>query len=706
MNQKINRLTNYILKIILPLTAFLTPLFFLPLTNNFFNPAKQLLLIFLASISLIVWTFRFITQKQVRFSITPATTPLLLLSIIYIVSSFFQASNTPVSLLGRTTTIASLFFIFLTVSSSQDKKVIKPTLNALILSSSLLSLVTIAQYLNLGQITSIPWLQNQFFNPAGSLISLLTLLVPLLATTIYLGFTKKGIMQILYFVSSSLIIVASIMAVSLLLPQDDQTTLVILPFTAGWSIAVDILKNLRYALIGIGPENFSSAFTRFKPLSINNTGHWNTRFSNSSNHYFHLLTTTGILGFLFYILATIKPLISSLKQTVSSGRTTTLHILLGATLLVQLLVPINVTLLTLTFTALTLLFLHQKSQPATTIKQVSFSLSSDDNQTINLIPWALFIPTLTLIGFTGYFQARAYAADTVFYSSLKAIQNNQGVQAYNQQIRAVQLKPYSTNFRISYSQTNLALANSIASQPEDGQLTEQQRANVTQLIQQSIQEAKNATQLEPTNVATWSNLANIYRQLINLAQDAEQWAIAAYTQALRLDPLNPQLRIGLGSLHYSLENYQEAIELFKQATNAKPDMANAYYNLSVAYRDTDQLQKSLRSLRITAELLEPTSDDYQTVQDQISQLEEVVKSQLQQQAQQAQQQQQQPGSQLQTPTPIPSPTIEPIELPDESGLQVPPEETEEEAQADNQNADDQENPEPTPEDNPQTPPAQ
>lgn len=671
MNKFLDKTSSQLLKIILPLTAFLVPLFFLPYTADFFAPNKQILLGLLASIALLSWALKSLAQRQIKLTITSSTTFLFLLVIIFILSSLLQTPNTTQALLGRTSLITSLFIILLTTTSEQDKELIPTTLNFIIASISIASLFTIIQYLELGQATSISWLQSQNFNPIGGPLSLLTILLPVLPFTIYRAFKKEGFHQILLFLSSSLMIVSAIMAISLVIPQNNQQFLAILPPTAGWNIAVEVLKNIRTTLLGTGPETFSSAFSRFKPLSINQTPFWNIRFNNSSNHFFHLITTIGILGSAFYLISILKPLIKSLKGNSSTSHRTDLIILLSLTLLSQLLTPINITLLTLTFIILSLMIIDSKNTSSSRQLSLSFS-SGQDSQNDIILPWILLSTSLLLIGFYGYFKTRAYAADITYTSSIKALQNNQGAQAYNLQIRSLQLKPYDANYHIAYSQTNLALANSIASQSQEGQLTEQQRANITQLIQQSINEAKVATQLEPSNPATWANLANIYRQLINLAQDAEQWAVAAYTQAIRLDPLNPQLRVSLGGLHYSLQNYEEAIELFKQATNAKPDWANAYYNLAVAYRDDQQPQKALRNLRIVGELLEPTSEDYQTVQDQITQLEKIIENETPTSTPESQQ-----TDEIQAPTPIPSPTIEPIQLPDESGLEIPQEATSE-----------------------------
>ena len=220
----------------------------------------------------------------------------------------------------------------------------------------------------------------------------------------------------------------------------------------------------------------------------------------------------------------------------------------------------------------------------------------------------------------------------------------------------------------------MALANALASQEEP---SDEDRNNIIQLIQQAIREAKNATALDPNSPIAWQNLASVYRQLIGLADNAESWTVAAYTQAIALDPVNPQLRLDLGGVYFSLGNYEEAIRLFSQAVEAKPDWANAYYNLAAAYSQAQAYPQAVQAMRIVVDLLEPTSPDYQTAQDQLKELEKLAESAAPpaQEGEQLPPVDGEPAQQpeLITPTPIPSPSIEPIQLPDGSGIDLPAE---------------------------------
>ena len=243
-----------------------------------------------------------------------------------------------------------------------------------------------------------------------------------------------------------------------------------------------------------------------------------------------------------------------------------------------------------------------------------------------------------------------------------AAQQNRGLQTYNLQQKAIQRNPFNDNYRISFSQTNFALANSIANQGEE-ELTDQDKQNIQQLISQSVASAKNAIAINRQNSTNWQNLAGIYRNLLNYAQNAGQWTISAYQGAINTFPTNPQLRLQLGSLYYSTGNYDQAIRHFNKAIDLKPDWANGYYNLSHAYQQKEDWVPAFLNMQQVLALVERDSDDYQKVQEELA----ALKEKLPQQQQQTVQDQQRQESELTTPSPLPSPRarFEDITLPED-----------------------------------------
>jgi hypothetical protein len=275
-----------------------------------------------------------------------------------------------------------------------------------------------------------------------------------------------------------------------------------------------------------------------------------------------------------------------------------------------------------------------------------------------------------------YFSGRVIAADLTYKNALDAISGNLGTPAYNLLISAINLNPYMEAYHLTYSQLNLALANSIAGK---GDLTETDRNTISQLIQQAIREGKAAIALNPGKVTNWENLAVLYRNLINFAQGADQWAIAASTQSVALSPTDPNLRLSLGRLYFSLADYDNAVLFFNQAAALKPDWPNAHYNLAAALKEKKNLSSAVTELQTTLSLLPSNSADAAQLKNELDSLEKAIAATA---SAGAPTKASEPTTSSKTttgsaglsaPTPIPSPIIKPpLELGNESAPPASP----------------------------------
>lgn len=617
MRQALDKLATGLLRYLLPATALLLPLFFLPLTTDFFQINKNLLLFASGSLSLLAWSVRNITRRRVSLSLTPATLASLLLAAAYLLSSLIQSKNPYMSLINRTSLIISLAALYLAVTSSQkNKEVINLTYTALFFSGAVASLFSLFSFL--GGLSLIPnapafgeampaWLIAKTMNPTGGPIPFLTFVLPLIPVSLYLAFkSSRWPLRAGLLFSSALFAGASISQISLLLPGNDNAPVLLLPFTAGWSIALDIFKNARTAFLGVGPENFLAAFTRLKPAYLNLTPLWDSRFGSSSNELFTVLTTTGLLGAGFWLAMFLKSGSLALKHKLTAP-----FLLLLGYFIANLVVPANGVLLGMGFISLALVGL-------------SLKLDTDEIKDITdqsaFLPWVFGFISCGVLVFFWYFEGRAYAANLATYKALNLLNTN-ATESYNQQIAAYNLEPGNPSYRLNFSKTSLALANSIAAKKD---LSDQDKTNITQLVEQSIREAKNATKLDPDNVFVWENLAGIYSQLINFAQGAQDWAIASYGQAISIDPNNARLRLNLGGVYFSLKDYDSTQKMYEQAVSLKPDWANAHYNLSAIEKTKGNYAKALEQMRIVVGLLDPNSKDYQQATNELSDLEKLA----------------------------------------------------------------------------------
>jgi len=591
------------------------------------------------------------------------------LSLIYIISSYFQSPTKLYSLTHSTAIFVSLTLLFIIFSSYiklTDAKTIRLTIFSIFLSLGLLSLITLIQFTGLNDNNSIAWLQNKAFNPIGGPLILLTFALPLLPGLIYLSIKiNHWLTKVALFTTAALTIAATISSFSLIWPLNSQTQTLILPLSAGWSIAVDTFKSLRTILLGTGPDTFFYTFTQLRPSWLNLTPLWTVRFANSSNELFTVITTAGLVAGILWILIPLKTINAILRNNKRSMTANFALMTLVSTFVTMLLVPANISLYILMFICLILGSLHLKHQKLT--KSITIDLS----KTANLFKFGLIVVILVLLGVFWSSTGPSYAAQLSTFKAIQTLSKDASI-SYSHQIEAYKLDPLNPTYRINFSQTSLRLANAIAGKSN---LSDQEKSNITQLISQTIREAKNATTLNPRNILSWENLARIYRDLINLAQGADQWAVASYQQAIRLDPTNPRLRLELGGLLLSLKNNQDAIKLFNQAIELKPDWANAHFNLANVYNATGNYAQALREMRITAGLLDPQSDDYQTTQDQIAELEKKVSQTTPKETPNPTQtpiSTETDAQKLTTPTPFPSPSEKKIQLPSDAAPEIPP----------------------------------
>jgi tetratricopeptide (TPR) repeat protein len=70
--------------------------------------------------------------------------------------------------------------------------------------------------------------------------------------------------------------------------------------------------------------------------------------------------------------------------------------------------------------------------------------------------------------------------------------------------------------------------------------------------------------------------------------------------------------LNVGGIYYITKNYDQSIQFFTDAANLKPDYANAYYNLSISYRDKGDIADALVVANQTVSLLQTNknSADY------------------------------------------------------------------------------------------------
>ena len=282
---------------------------------------------------------------------------------------------------------------------------------------------------------------------------------------------------------------------------------------------------------------------------------------------------------------------------------------------------------------------------------------------INTIVFVGLLSTL-IIGSFGYHAYYVYGGQ---YKFLQSLITNDALARYELQSKAITFDPRESVYRRSFIDTNLFIARSL-SQVENP--TETDTTQVQQLVSQSVEEARVLTEIvNPLDVGNWEARGQVYDALSGVAENADQFAVSAYTNAINLQSTSPRLWLSLGSVYYRQKSYQNAVQAFSRSVQLKNDYPNAHYNLAFALNDAGDPISAVTQLEIVQRLIPAGTEDAKRLAEDIvamKKLAAVLAAKLQDEAA-ARVEQEKNILQGQNPDAVmqKSPVIEPLSNPSE-----------------------------------------
>lgn len=611
-------------------TVFAIPLFFLSITLEFYDFNKQILLYVFVIVLLIISWLGYTKNKSFSITLTALNIPVLLFVAAGLFSLFINSPNKAESLffpLGAgTIVLMSLWYTL--VSNKIQVTHIKVVTNALVLSVGVVCLIALLQYVNIGPSLfgkSAPYLSSRTWNPMGSPLTLVLLLVailPIPIINIIEAFRNKkhsspgAESSSKDIISSGIPLLVIVLTLALLIPELlTKSKPILLPYSSGWTIAADTMKNIRTAALGVGPLNYMVAFTSGRPVAFNANPFWNVRFSTSSNEYLRIVTEMGIIGLIAYLFIVVKTVRKGVQYIQGVQKKQYVYNpLFFAVILSVLIIFIEQFFFPSTFMQMFLLF----TLLGLLAKFMSHRTYTESS---NILFYTFSVILIIFIFFTTTRVYNVYAAELYMKKAIDAARANKNDDIYTNQIKAINHNPYIDRYHTLFAQTNLAFALSLSQKTD---ITDSEKTTLAQLLGNAAQEGKNAVIQNPTNVQNWENLAGIYRAMMGAVKDADVWTAQSYQQAIALDPVNPNLRLSVGGLFYAAKNYDAAIQNFQQAVNLKPDFANAHYNLAAAYREKKQFDKAASEMQAVISLLPSNSPDRQKAQTELDEIKKNI----------------------------------------------------------------------------------
>lgn len=632
METTLNTIETWILRI----TIFLVPLIFLPLFPNAFTTPKIIVLTVGLGLALIIHIIRIIALKKLDFKLGTFDLPVLLIIVATALASFIMTPNRMEAFFlpgSATIIIASGLVYFLINQQEQGEK--KNILLTLILSGMFVALSAIAGSLGLFKMFHfLPSIVNDagFAITENHLTTIVFLAVALLLAMTWAMSESDILYKVSLFTGSFVLTIAIVTSVFMILPGKAASPQ--MPnLQTSWYVLVDTIKES--PVWGAGPGNYLTAFNRFRPLSYNMTPLWNVRFASANNFWFSFLTETGLAGMIGLIFLAVY-----LYRLFQQQQVTASVAALGLFLILSLVIGSSLVSILLFFVLLAV---------CAKVRPLQFNL---------LI---LAVPVLILIFVYFAFLVKSVSAEMLYKQGFDAINASNGKAAYDLFSIAIKQSPDVDRYHSSFAQLDLALANAIAKNPTGDKISDSERQSISTLIQQAIAESKAAVSLNTPRSGNWALLANTYQSIMSFAQGADQFALDSYNQAIALDPIDPSLRLSLGGIYYSLKNYDGAISAFRTAIAAKSDLANAHYNLAIAYRDKGDIDNAITEINNVLSLVAKDSQDYVVAQKELDALN--AKKPAKQPSQ---------GETLTTPAPTEKPVVKPpLTLPENAAPIIP-----------------------------------
>jgi len=675
-----SKVCSWVIKNSIYALVFLIPIFFLPFTLDTLDFNKQAVLITLSFVALFAWMILSLISSKFEINITPLHIVVGVTFLIYILSTIFSVNRYgsfwgwPQVSSESLITIISLVAVYFVISNVFAKK----NIFSLLMTLSVTGLI--AQAFGILQLLGIFILPFDFtktigFNTVGTVASLGLFTAILMPLAIVLLILSKGRLKILFAVQLALsalilfvinyyivwwavIIGCAFTIVFGLLKRDlfdarwmalpmffltIAVFFVILNPQINWpaqkpdevffkqntNLQISIQSLKERPIFGSGPGTFAYNFLKFKNPEWNKSVLWNVVFDRGSSKVLENIATGGILGLLCTFALMIFPTFLGAKFLISKKESSdkeTSHIywmltvgLTGALVVCGFTYLLYASNLVIDFVFFVLIasivVISSESKQNYVLKSSSLSAL-----VVTFVFTLIFIFGLGLLLLNG----QRYFAETKYLNALIDYQKGQKDSGVQKLESAASSNSASDLYFRQLAQAYLLRLQENVSNAK-ATVSDQDKEAAQSLMAYSINASKIATDLNPNNVTNWSVRGYVFQNLLGFIQDAGDWAIKSYDQALTLSPSDPYLfsqkgsvfltsalRLGQDKAEEKNQLLLQAKEQFEKAVNLNPNYSNALYSLGLTYDSLGQKDKAIEEFT-KVQQLNPKATDIQNI---------------------------------------------------------------------------------------------
>ena len=622
------------------LIALVTPLWFLPITDSPVDGNKMFFVSLLTLIGFVVWLG--VTVHMGTFKI-PRFMPLYALGVwlvVYLLAALFSVSP-EISLWGPTP--AAFFHIliggilaFLVSVALTTMDHVRMAHKMILIAAGVVSLFLVVQTILGIDIFSWEFARIRTFNPVGSwntvgiflgfiLVSLfpflegkagesrvsrmllmafsLLVLVGAVAVNYRMVWLGVGIVSVVYlayiyshtqsqaraqslmgpllFLFVSIVLFLSQDIVSVFNESFNPPLDVTPSVSSSWSVAEQVFKER--PILGVGQNEFGYAWDRFKDPAVNTTIYWRLRFATGSSFATTLLSTTGFLGILAFLLFVGSLIWSGLVllsklQLEHEDRPHVSALFLGLLFLLSSWFFYPLTVVTSVFVFLLLGLFVAEMGVMGLVPYHTFTVRGDSTKGFLVALVTVFLMVVCIVGL--YVRSRKQVAAIEYSRGVEALLVRDSVNEAETFFRhAVVLDGSRDEYYSAITQTS-AIRLQRALQNTEGLTPEEVQDNFQVALSSAIASAQAATEVNSGNASGWRLLGQVYELVIPYVGGAAEAAAGSYTEAITRAPTDPVLRDDAARVHMILGDYVKAREQLGEAVRLKPDYAAAHFRLA------------------------------------------------------------------------------------------------------------------------------
>jgi len=378
-----------------------------------------------------------------------------------------------------------------------------------------------------------------------------------------------------------------------------------------WGTTVNISKQVlaENLVFGVGPNRFFTQWQLFKPVETNITPFWNSSFNSGVGFIPTLLSTTGIFGFLMWILFLGCFVYVGFLTLFARGSSTTLRYFTTSSFFVALYFWVMLVLYTPTISIIVLTFFFSGLFLAVVYMHKLFKTSI---VTFSAYPRASFAFVLAvvflIIAALAFGYVHIQKVVSAYYFERATTTFSQGNNSLDQSeayfLRSISLYGADVYYR-QLTQLYLARIGVIVSEISGQQASEELTREFERLLNNAVVSANSAIEYDPENHENWAALGFIHASALSLgAMDFYENAKEAYQEAILRSPKNPQLYLILARIETLKKDFTKAKEYVSLALSIKQNYADAIFFKSQLEVNEGNIPAAIESVeRIT--LLSP-----------------------------------------------------------------------------------------------------